>query len=257
MRSYETARFLFSFLAFCAWSVVIIGVLAALIGAGGASRYGGAGAGFLAMAPGFGIGLLGLLLVAFVQMGRATVDTAEYTQQMLKIARDQLEVSKQGLKQGAMAAQSFESLKPDEKAKPAPSGYVQTDPAKATPATSDYREFEIDGHTVVKRGATYFVGEAQFNKLIEAELHIVDLNSEARVASASAARQIERTIGPQPEPIAIETRPEPLKSRPPKKKEIIEEDGKFRFGNMVFGTREKAEAYAAQLGVNPKARPNA
>ncbi len=257
MRSYEAARSLFSFLAFCAWSVVIVGALVALIGAGGGSRYGGAGAGFLAMAPGIGIGLSGLLLVAFVQMGRATVDTAEYTQQMLKIARDQLEVSKQGLKQGAMTAQSFEALKPDAEARSEPSGYAQTDLAKVKPATLDHREIEHDGHTIVKRGSNYFVGKAQFNKLVEAKLHIVELNKEARMTSASAPTSVERAIDPQPEPIAIETKPEPKKSRPPKKKEIIEEDGKFRFGNMVFGTRERAEAYASQLGVNPNAKPNA
>ena len=34
MRSYETARSLFSFLAFCAWSMVVIGVIAAFVGMG-------------------------------------------------------------------------------------------------------------------------------------------------------------------------------------------------------------------------------
>jgi hypothetical protein len=109
MRSYETARSLFSFLAFMAWSVVVIGVLVALIGAAGASQYGGSGAGLLAMVPGIGIGITGLILVAFVQMGRATVDTAEYSQQILKVARDQLEVSRQGLKQGSGIASGFTS----------------------------------------------------------------------------------------------------------------------------------------------------
>jgi hypothetical protein len=107
MRSYEVARTLFSFLAFCAWSIVVVGGLVALIGAGGGSRYGGAGAGLLAMVPGLSIGIAGLLLVAFVQIGRATVDTAEYSQQMLKVARDQLDVSKQGLKQQNAMPQSF------------------------------------------------------------------------------------------------------------------------------------------------------
>ena len=107
MRSYEVARSLFSFLAFCAWSIVVIGVLVALIGAGGGSRYGGAGAGLLAMVPGLSIGIAGLLLVAFVQIGRATVDTAEYSQQMLKVSRDQLEVSKQVLKLQNAVPQTF------------------------------------------------------------------------------------------------------------------------------------------------------
>ncbi|AGI68695.1 hypothetical protein OAN307_c31620 [Octadecabacter antarcticus 307] len=107
MRSYEVARSLFSFLAFCAWSIVVIGVLVALIGAGGGSRYGGAGAGLLAMVPGLSIGIAGLLLVAFVQIGRATVDTAEYSQQMLKVSRDQLEVSKQSLNPGSQNSTSW------------------------------------------------------------------------------------------------------------------------------------------------------
>jgi hypothetical protein len=107
MRSYEAARSLFSFLAFVAWSVVVIGVLVALIGMGSVSQYAGGGAGLLATVPGIGIAITGFILVAFVQMGRATVDTAEYTQQMLKIARDQLEVSRQGLKAHQEGPTSF------------------------------------------------------------------------------------------------------------------------------------------------------
>lgn len=79
----------------------------ALISAAGVSQYGGGGAGLLAMIPGIGIGITGFILVAFVQMGRATVDTAEYTQQMLKVSRDQLEVSKQGLKLQNAVPQTF------------------------------------------------------------------------------------------------------------------------------------------------------
>jgi hypothetical protein len=43
-------------------------------------------------------------------MGRATVDSAEYGQQALKVARDQLEVSKQGIKQGTGLENSFADL---------------------------------------------------------------------------------------------------------------------------------------------------
>jgi len=107
MRSYEAARSLFSFLAFVAWSVVVIGVLVALIGMGSVSQYAGGGAGLLAMVPGLGLALAGLIQIAFIQMGRATVDTAEYTQQMLKIARDQLDVSRQGLKRQQETPSSF------------------------------------------------------------------------------------------------------------------------------------------------------
>lgn len=114
MRSYEAARSLFGILAFLAWAVVAIGVVAAFIGAESVPSYAGDEMVLLALAPGIGIGILGLVLVAFVQMGRANVDTAEYTQQMLKISRDQLDVSRQALKQGASAPEGFADMAQDD-----------------------------------------------------------------------------------------------------------------------------------------------
>ena len=146
MRSYETARSLFSFLGFCAWSVVVIGVLVALAGAEGGSRYGGAGAGLLAMAPGFGIAILGLILVAFVQMGRANVDTAEYTQQMLKIARDQLEVSRQSLNGTGQQSKGFNSVKKQVEPK---LGFEKADFSTTVKQKIDEPTIEIDGFTPV------------------------------------------------------------------------------------------------------------
>lgn len=138
MRSYEAARSLFSFLGFVAWSVVVIGVLVALVSAGGVGRYAGGGAGLLAMVPGIGIGITGFILVAFVQMGRATVDTAEYTQQMLKVARGQLEVSKQGLSQGKALEQGFAALKQPQEENPATS--FSDAKARETPRQKELRE---------------------------------------------------------------------------------------------------------------------
>jgi len=111
MRSYETARRLYSILAFFAWVMMIGGVLVAVVAAKSLSAYAPPGTGLLAAAPGFGIGFTGLLLLAIVQNARATVDTAELTQQMLKVARDQLEVSQQSLKQGILIERGFEALK--------------------------------------------------------------------------------------------------------------------------------------------------
>ena len=72
MRSYEAARTYFSIMGFGSWSVITIGVLAALVGARGAGLFG--------MLPGFGIMIFGFLFLVFVQIGRTNVDTAEYTQ---------------------------------------------------------------------------------------------------------------------------------------------------------------------------------
>lgn len=125
MRSYEAARSLFSFLAFLAWSVVVVGGLVAIVSAAGVSQYsryaGGGSAALLAMLPGAGIAIAGFILVAFVQMGRATVDTAEYTQQMLKLSRAQLEISKQSLNQGKALEQGFAALKQPSVEQPAAS----------------------------------------------------------------------------------------------------------------------------------------
>lgn len=126
MRSYEAARSLFSFLGFCAWCVIIIGGILALVGVSAASQYGGyrapSGAAiFAGLLPGLALAMSGFLLLAFVQMGRASVDTAEYTQQMLKIARDQLEVSRQGLTGRKIDVPTFATQDGDTDAQSSPS----------------------------------------------------------------------------------------------------------------------------------------
>ena len=108
MRSYETARKHFSALEIFSWCVVAAGVLTALGGAGMGSQanfLGGRSGGMalLAALPGLRLAFLGYLGVVGAQIGRAGVDSAEYGQQALKVARDQLEISRQSLKrqQGA------------------------------------------------------------------------------------------------------------------------------------------------------------
>lgn len=174
MRSYEAARSLFSFLAFCAWSVVVIGVLAGLIGAGGASQYGGASAGFLAMVPGIGIVLAGLLLLAFVQMGRAGVDTAEYTQQMLKISREQLEVSKQSQRGPSHSPQKFPATpkaEGDTSSRPTSHGTPRP-PQKVEPVNDPDVEkghkdgwIEYKGKSIEVQNATYYLSGSIFTSL--------------------------------------------------------------------------------------------
>lgn len=85
MRSYETARNLFSLLEFLSWCVVLGGVILAFIGASEAPR----GSEFLLSIPGILMSSFGVIAVAMVQTGRAAVDSAEYGQQALKVARDQ------------------------------------------------------------------------------------------------------------------------------------------------------------------------
>jgi len=107
MRSYETARTLFGFLEFVAWAVVVLGVVAGLLIAEGMSRDASGVELLIAALPGVAISLFGLIFVAIIQTARATVDSAEYTQQMLKIARDQLEISLQVLRGSGQQVSGF------------------------------------------------------------------------------------------------------------------------------------------------------
>jgi hypothetical protein len=181
MRSYEAARSLFSFLGFLAWSVIIIGIIMAMIAGGGVSSFYGAGPALIAAAPGIGIALTGFILVAFVQMGRATVDTAEYTQQMLKISRDQLQVSKQSLKTQNAAPQTFAAA-PQTEANhdpknsfatrvdktPAPQQEVETaEPAQPVDKSTVYK-----GKTIRAEQGKYLYGGIPFATLLAAKDYI-------------------------------------------------------------------------------------
>ncbi|MGJ8589907.1 MAG: hypothetical protein ACSHXW_17305, partial [Yoonia sp.] len=113
MRSYETARNLFSFLGFCAGALIVLGAIVALMGGAAAqsfARNAGAVQVVLGAMPGIMMAAVGVIGQAMVQMGRASVDTAELAQQSLDVSRQHMELSKQLLEQGKTAAASFASL---------------------------------------------------------------------------------------------------------------------------------------------------
>lgn len=179
MRSYGAARTLFSIVAFIAWSIIIIGILTALGGGGGAAKFGGASAGLFAMIPGISITIAGIFILVFVQIGRAGVDTAEYTQQMLQISRDQLDVSRQALSQGKTAPKSFSSLA--DKAKPplntaSFSAPAQTSKPAAQPTPEPERlvveRIDYQGRTIISNGKTHRIAHAEFQQLEHAKAHI-------------------------------------------------------------------------------------
>lgn len=113
MKSYETARNHFSFLGFCAGVLIALGVVVALMG-GSATQFfaGNAGAAqfILGAIPGIMMATVGVIGQAMVQMGRASVDTAEFTQQSLDVSRKHIGLSKQQLEQGKTTAASSTSL---------------------------------------------------------------------------------------------------------------------------------------------------
>ena len=113
MRSYEAARGYFSFLSFLAWSCIVLGGLVALLGVSAAveaSRFGAGGlAAVFAAMPGLALFGVGFFFLVYIQTARATVDSAEYAQQALKVSRDQLSISQQLLKlaEGREAAATY------------------------------------------------------------------------------------------------------------------------------------------------------
>lgn len=231
MRSYEAARTYFSIMGFGAWSVIIIGVLVALVSAGGVSQYAGGGAGLLAMLPGLGIMIVGFLLLVFVQIGRANVDTAEYTQQMLKISRDQLEVSKQSLKQTDTFQKNYASLKAEATNTPEGDGYSNAtlEPEKAVkskpePVKQIEQKIAYKGHTILAKDDKFRVNKAVFEKIEFAREHIdqrrLSEEKNAKVAASSA------THAQQPEPVKqiaepVVVAPE-IKTPPAQKPQTIE-----------------------------------
>ena len=103
--NYGTARSLFGFVELLCWLGVGAGIIIALVSAGAASR-GFGSPGVLAAVPGMIMSVMCLLGVVGVQIAKASVDSADYTYQMLAIARDQLAVSKQALS-GSVQEPSF------------------------------------------------------------------------------------------------------------------------------------------------------
>ncbi len=96
MQSYSAARSLFSFIAFVAWSAIIVGGIVTFLAAVAISQFNGSLPAVISAAlPGLVICLFGFLALVMVQIGRAAVDSAEYGQQALQVARDQLAFAKQ------------------------------------------------------------------------------------------------------------------------------------------------------------------
>lgn len=108
-RDYSFARSLFGFLSFIGWTLIVVGVIYSIVGAsaggtigGYAGKGGGALLGFLiGMSAGLGLVTFGMLVLAVVQIGRAGIDKAENTQDLLGVARDQLAVLRTGQAQRA------------------------------------------------------------------------------------------------------------------------------------------------------------
>lgn len=103
--NYGASRGILGFSELVLWCGIGLGLILALV-AGGAASSGFGVSGILAAIPGIAISVFCFVGVVMVQMAKAAVDTADYSYQMLSVARDQLAVSKQGLS-NAMVAPTY------------------------------------------------------------------------------------------------------------------------------------------------------
>ncbi|WP_108816095.1 hypothetical protein [Loktanella sp. Alg231-35] len=211
MRSYDTARGVFSFLGFCAAALIGLGVIVAFLG-GFATQSLGRNAGalqfFLGAMPGIMMAAVGVVGQCMVQMGRASVDTAEYAQQSLKVSRQHMELSQQLLEQGKTTAASFASLN------------LQHVAQTSGPASGG-----------ADAGASYADQPAT------AMASVPDQGAPAALPAAAA------TAAPSTKAITHEEQV-PL---PPLSSDITYKDGKFAVGDRQFATKGEALAYQQSL----------
>ncbi len=100
--NYGAARGILGLFEKVSWVVIAFGILLVL-GAGAGASQAFAMPFVLAALPGLFICLVGFVCLVLVQMVKANVDTADYTYQVLSVARDQLEVSRQALQKSEQA----------------------------------------------------------------------------------------------------------------------------------------------------------
>ena len=142
MRSYEAARRMFNVQEFISWAVILLGAIVAFGGATVGGAFGPAAGGIqaiIAAVPGLVLSLAGIYGLAFVQISRAGVDSAEYAQQSLKIAREQLEISREAQLRARAQPIAYPVSKP-----------AAEDGSKGAPAPSE----EVGGASYADRRAS-------------------------------------------------------------------------------------------------------
>ena len=89
--NYEVAQKIATIMSFIGWTIVVIGVMVALVGSAGMSQnpYARGGSAIIGLLPGIGMSISGFFLVAGAQVTRAMVDNADNTREILNLMREQ------------------------------------------------------------------------------------------------------------------------------------------------------------------------
>ena len=222
MRSYEAARGYFNVMEKCGrGAMLLIGIgfvlLLFSLGEQGLNNLGPIGMLTIVAPLLFLIGLCGLFL-GYVQTSRAGVDTAEYTQQVLDVARKQLEISRQALEQNRKIELSYAALA---NTRPAPEA---TQDGGQTNAAAE------DSPSYANREAAAPVAPA-------------DVASPASIQDDVQTSLIAEN--PSPSAPAIEHKPSiPL---PDVSHLVTYKDGRYTVEGKPFWSRKEAEEHARNL----------
>jgi hypothetical protein len=169
MQSYETSRKVLGFFEFCAWcafggGAILLALAASALANGGALSALTFGAG------GGAVALLAMIGIVVVQMSRAGLDTAEYTGQLLKVARDQLEVSRDANRVDD-APIGFSAPQKDVPAVELPAARVEPK-IRTRPRSEDPQEIEYRGKKIRLFRGKYSYNDIPFNNLTRAQKYL-------------------------------------------------------------------------------------
>lgn len=205
--NYGAARGILGFSELVLWCGVGLGIIVAIVAGGAASR-GFGSSGLLAAVPGISMSIFCFVGVVLVQMAKATVDTADYSYQMLSVARDQLAVSKQGLaKASAPPTYAGNGTQPNASERPASSAAQSVSAAQSMPRGAEpsqeerselpsfmrleraqsQRDWDYRGKRINKTIHGYLFEGQAFESLELAKLHIDGEALRAGLVSPSRA----------------------------------------------------------------------
>lgn len=304
LRSYDVARKTFSFLEFIGWSVVVIGIITGFALVESADRYATESQKFLLFLVGAGASMVGLFMVGSVQNWRAGVDSAEYGQQTLKVAREQLAISKQSMRLQDVNQNSFTSLgSGDDPTSKHSFDHIEPSLSQPPARSIDVEPSEYRGERIrFFYGAYRSLGKSFENyedaqKAIDEKLDgpsmlpeveevneapvpqtFSDTRAFIKAEQQASSTEIEVLAAPAEDKRDEdlfgldsddgmkneETEADVLENNSPQeipeeatitsaqpRMKIEEEGGKFTYGRLEFSSREAAEKYVKQLGVNP------
>lgn len=179
-RSYATARSIYSFIGYVGWVMMGLGLVVFVVGSSISDPFLSEILQPASFVAGLIISMLGLFAVGASQAWRAGVDTAEFTQQILKTSRDQLRVSQQALKANVGGPASFSDVPDKDVSKGAPtSAWEQGDVKSASEMPPLITEFH--GQEIVFENGQYRIAEKEFATLSKARDFILASENTAKL----------------------------------------------------------------------------